>query len=107
MNTDERLSICVYLRLCTADVYLNETLALPAEVIQQPNGMAMVVALLRYLGRAGIQLDKNEVASKLAELLPKEGEILMQTLINKTIFSTNSKRPRMRCIRGLLLLVEQ
>ena len=41
---------------------LDEILALAAEVIRQPNGIAMVVALLRYLGRAGIQV-KKEVAS--------------------------------------------
>ncbi|MCB0063012.1 MAG: Rpn family recombination-promoting nuclease/putative transposase [Caldilineaceae bacterium] len=65
--------------------HLDEILALAAEVIRQPNGMAMVVALLRYLGRAGIQLDKDEVAGKLAELLPTEGGILMQTMAEEWI----------------------
>ncbi|MCB0126942.1 MAG: hypothetical protein KDE58_32000, partial [Caldilineaceae bacterium] len=60
--------------------HLDEILSLATEVIRQPNGMAMVVALLRYLGRAGSQLDKDEVAGKLAELLPTEGGVLMQTM---------------------------
>ena len=42
---------------------LDEILALAAEVIRQPNGMAMVVALLRYLGRAGIQVKKEEAST--------------------------------------------
>lgn len=65
--------------------YLDEVLTLAAEVMQQPNGMAMVVALLRYLGRAGRQLDKEEVAQKLVDLLPKEGGVLMQTMADEWI----------------------
>jgi len=64
---------------------LDEILALAAEVMRQPNGMAMVVALLRYLGRAGIQVKKEEVAQKLLALLPKEGGILMQTMAEEWI----------------------
>lgn len=56
-----------------------------AEVTRQPSGMEMVVALLRYLGRSAIQLDKQEVARKLVDLLPKEGGVLMQTMAEEWI----------------------
>jgi len=64
---------------------LDEILALAAEVMRQPNGMAMVAALLRYLGRAGIQVKKEVIAQKLLELLPKEGGVLMQTMAEEWI----------------------
>lgn len=64
---------------------LGEILALAAEVMRQPSGMAMMVALLRYLGRAGLRVDKEEVAQKLLELLPKEGGVLMQTMADEWI----------------------
>ena len=53
--------------------------------MKQPSGMEMVVALLRYLGRAGIQLDRDEVAEKLIALLPEEGGILVQTMADAWI----------------------
>lgn len=65
--------------------HLDEILTLAAEVMRQPSGMEMVVALLRYLGRASIQLDKNEVGAKLIELLPREGGVLMQTMAEEWI----------------------
>lgn len=64
---------------------LDEILALAAEVMRQPSGMTMVVALLRYLGRAGLRVDKEEVAQKLLELLPKEGGVLMETMADEWI----------------------
>ncbi len=64
---------------------LDEILTMAAAVLRQPNGMAMVVALLRYLGRAGIQVRKEEVAQKLLALLPKEGGMLMQTMAEEWI----------------------
>lgn len=64
---------------------LDEILTLAAAVLNQPSGMQMVVALLRYIGRAGLQLDKAAVAQKFVELLPKEGGILMQTMAEEWI----------------------
>lgn len=64
---------------------LDEILTLAAEVLRQPSGMEMVVALLRYLGRAGLKVDKEEMAQKLVALLPKEGGILMQTMADEWI----------------------
>jgi predicted transposase YdaD len=64
---------------------LDEILAMAAEVMQQPSGIEMVVALLRYLSRAGIKINKEEVIEKLVELLPKEGGVLMQTMAEEWI----------------------
>lgn len=64
---------------------LDAILALAAEVMNQPSGMAMVVALLRYLGRAGIKVDREEIAQKLVELLPQEGGVLMETMADEWI----------------------
>lgn len=44
-----------------------------AEVMRQPGGMEMVVALLRYLSRAGIKVDKEEVVEKLVERVANTG----------------------------------
>lgn len=60
--------------------HLDEILALAAEVMGQPSGMEMVVALLRYIGRAGRAVEADDVASKFVELLPKEGGVLMKTM---------------------------
>lgn len=65
--------------------HLDEILALAAAVMHQPTGMQMVVALLRYLGRSAIQLDKEEVIQKFVALLPKEGGVLMQTMAEEWI----------------------
>ncbi|MCE7982020.1 MAG: Rpn family recombination-promoting nuclease/putative transposase [Caldilinea sp. CFX5] len=64
---------------------LDEILSMAAEVLRQSNGIAMVVALLRYLGRAGVQVKKEEMAQKLLALLPKEGGSLMQTMAEEWI----------------------
>lgn len=64
---------------------LPEILAMVVDVVNQPSGMEMVVALLRYLSRAGVKLRKEEVVEKLVELLPKEGGILMQTMADEWI----------------------
>lgn len=64
---------------------MDAILALAAEVINQPSGMAMVVALLRYLGRAGIKVDREAVAQKLVKLLPQEGGVLMETMADEWI----------------------
>lgn len=71
--------------------HLDEILAMAAEVMRQPSGMEMVVALLRYLGRSAIQLDKQEVARKLVDLLPKEGGVLMQTMAEEWIAEGQEK----------------
>lgn len=88
--------------------HLDEILALAAEVIHQPNGMAMVVALLRYLGRAGVQLDKEEVARKFVEFLPKEGGVLMQTMAEEWIAEGEEKgrqKGRQEALRTMTLRV--
>lgn len=64
---------------------LYEILTMVAHVMNQPSGMEMVVALLRYLSRAGVKVSKEEVVEKLVELLPKEGGILMQTMADEWI----------------------
>ncbi len=90
--------------------HLDEILALAAEVIRQPNGMAMVVALLRYLGRASIQLGKDEVAGKLAELLPKERGVLMQTMAEQWIAEGEAKgrqEGRQESLRTMTLRILQ
>lgn len=71
--------------------HLDEILTMAAEVMRQPSGMEMVVALLRYLGRSAIQLDKQEVARKLVDLLPKEGGVLMQTMAEEWIAEGEEK----------------
>jgi predicted transposase YdaD len=65
--------------------HLDEILALAAELSRQPNGLAMVITLLRYLGSAGIRVKREEVAQKLLALLPKEGGVLMQTMAEEWI----------------------
>lgn len=65
--------------------HLNEILVLASEVMRQPSGMEMVVALLRYIGRSGIQVNREDVAQKFLELLPKEGGVLMQTMAEEWI----------------------
>ena len=51
----------------------------------QPSGVAMVLALLRYLGRAATKIDRSEMAQKLLTYLPKEGGILMETMAQEWI----------------------
>jgi hypothetical protein len=65
--------------------HLDEILALAAELSRQPNGLAMVITLLRYLGSAGVRVKREEVAQKLLALLPKEGGVLMQTMAEEWI----------------------
>lgn len=59
---------------------LDEILALAAEVINLSSGMAIVAALLRYIGRSAAGVEKETVARKLLAVLPKEGGVLMQTM---------------------------
>lgn len=65
--------------------HLDEILTLAAELAHQPNGLAMVITLLRYLGSAGIRVKRADVAQKLLALLPKEGGVLMQTMAEEWI----------------------
>lgn len=64
---------------------LDEILRLASEVIQQPSGLEMVMALLRYIGRSAVKLDKAEMTQKLLAYLPKEGGILMETMAQEWI----------------------
>ncbi len=59
---------------------LDEILALVAEVMNLSSGMEMVAALLRYIARSAKGVEKETVARKLLEVLPKEGGVLMQTM---------------------------
>lgn len=65
--------------------HLDEILTMAAAIMRQPSGLEMVVALLRYIGRSGIKVTKEEVARKLLELLPKEGGVLMETMAQEWI----------------------
>jgi hypothetical protein len=60
--------------------HLDEILQMASEVLQQPSGLEMVMALLRYISRAAVKLDKAEITQKLLTHLPKEGGVLMETL---------------------------
>ncbi len=80
--------------------HLDEILEMAAEIMRQPSGMGMVVTLLRYIGRSGIQVDKNEVAQKLSELLPKEGGVLMQTMAEEWI-----EEGKLRTLRTMVLRI--
>ena len=62
------------------DGHLDEILQMASEVLQQPSGMEMVMALLRYISRSAVKLDKAEITQKLLTYLPKEGGVLMETL---------------------------
>lgn len=93
---------------------LDEILAMVAHVMSQPSGMEMVVALLRYLSRAGVKLRKEEVVEKLVELLPKEGGVLMQTMAEewieegKTIgLREGEKRGEIKVLRRMILQILQ
>lgn len=93
---------------------MDEILEMAAEVMRQPSGIEMVVALLRYIGRSGIQVNKDAVAQKLLELLPKEGGVLMQTMAEewiaegKTIgMQEGRKAGRQETLRLMILRVLQ
>ena len=65
--------------------HLDEILQLASEVLEQPSGMAMVMALLRYIGRSAVRIDKAEMTQKLLTYLPKEGGVLMETMAQEWI----------------------
>ena len=65
--------------------HLDEILQLASEVLGQPSGMAMVMALLRYIGRSAVRIDKAEMTQKLLTYLPKEGGVLMETMAQEWI----------------------
>ena len=45
--------------------HLDEILQMASEVLKQPSGMEMVMALLRYISRSAVKLDKAEITQKL------------------------------------------
>ncbi len=65
--------------------HLDEILRMASEVMRQQSGMEMVMALLRYIGRSAVKLDKAEMTQKLIAYLPKEGGILMETMAQEWI----------------------
>ncbi|MEZ4731803.1 MAG: hypothetical protein R3E79_32180 [Caldilineaceae bacterium] len=58
---------------------LDEILAMASEVLQQPSGLEMVMALLRYISRSAVKLDRARSRQQLLTHLPKEGDALMET----------------------------
>ena len=65
--------------------HLDEILRLASQVMRQPSGMEMVMALLRYIGRSAVKINKAEMTQKLIDYLPKEGGILMETMAQEWI----------------------
>lgn len=59
---------------------LDEVLRLASHVFQQPSGLEMVMALLRYISRSAVKVDKAAITQKLLTYLPQEGGVLMETL---------------------------
>jgi predicted transposase YdaD len=65
--------------------HLDEILGMASAVLRQPSGLEMVMALLRYISRSAVKLDKAEITEKLLTYLPKEGGVLMETLAQEWI----------------------
>lgn len=65
--------------------HLDEILAMASEILRQPSGLEMVMALLRYISRSAVKVDKAEMTQKLLTYLPKEGGFLMETLAQEWI----------------------
>ncbi|MFZ4658038.1 MAG: hypothetical protein ACOYNY_13565 [Caldilineaceae bacterium] len=55
------------------------------EVLHQPSGIEMVMALLRYITRSAVKLNRTEITQQLLAYLPKEGGFLMETLAQEWI----------------------
>jgi Putative transposase, YhgA-like len=64
---------------------LDQILHMAADVMSQPSGRQMIMALLRYIARSGIEVDREEMAQKFLELLPTEGGVLMKTMAEEWI----------------------
>lgn len=64
---------------------LDQILRMAADIMRQPSGRQMIMALLRYIARSGIEVDKEVMAQKFLELLPKEGGALMKTMAEEWI----------------------
>jgi hypothetical protein len=65
--------------------HLDAILRMASDVFRQPSGIEMMMALLRYIGRSAVKLDKAEMAQKLLTYLPKEGGALMETMAQEWI----------------------
>jgi hypothetical protein len=65
--------------------HLDEILAMADEILRQPSGIEMVMALLRYITRSAVKLNRAEMTEKLLAYLPKEGGFLMETLAQEWI----------------------
>ena len=79
---------------------LDAVLKLASEVIDQPSGMAMVLTLLRYIGRAATRIERSELAEKLLTYLPKEGGVLMETMAQEWIEEGKSRGIQIGEARG-------
>jgi hypothetical protein len=64
---------------------LDEVLRLASHVLRQPSGLEMVMALLRYISRSAVKVDKTVITQKLLTYLPQAGGVLMETLAQEWI----------------------
>jgi predicted transposase YdaD len=79
------MTVLKYIFAERLDDRLGQILALAREVLRQPSGIEMVIALLRYITRSAVKLDKAEITQQLLAYLPKEGGFLMETLAQEWI----------------------
>jgi hypothetical protein len=85
VTTRLMVTVLKYIFAERLDDRLGQILALAREVLRQPSGIEMVIALLRYITRSAVKLDKAEITQQLLAYLPKEGGFLMETLAQEWI----------------------
>jgi hypothetical protein len=85
VTTRLMMTVLKYIFAERLDDRLGQILALAREVLRQPSGIEMVIALLRYITRSAVKLDKAEITQQLLAYLPKEGGFLMETLAQEWI----------------------
>ena len=85
VKTRLMLTVLKYIFDDRLDGRLGEILAMASEVLRQPSGIEMVMALLRYITRSAVKLNRTEITQQLLAYLPKEGGFLMETLAQEWI----------------------
>ncbi len=85
VKTRLMLMVLKYIFADRLDGRLAEILAMANEVLRQPSGIEMVMALLRYITRSAVKLNRAEITQQLLAYLPKEGGFLMETLAQEWI----------------------
>ncbi|MCE7989357.1 MAG: hypothetical protein DYG89_50025 [Caldilinea sp. CFX5] len=85
VTTRLMMTVLKYIFADRLDDRLGQILAMAREVLRQPSGIEMVMALLRYITRSAVKLDKAEITQQLLAYLPKEGGFLMETLAQEWI----------------------